>query len=53
MNLVDVGLVRLLLLLLISSDEKVCFIVERLLGRNCLAFELVIVDDEGVFVEKI
>ncbi len=46
----DVGLV---VWLLISSDEKVCFVVERLLGRNVLAFELVIVDEEGVFVEKI
>jgi hypothetical protein len=49
MNFVDVGLV----VLLISSDEKVCLFVERLLGRNGLAFELIIVDEEGVFVEKI
>lgn len=53
MSFIDVGLG---VLLLISSDEKVGLFVERLVGRNGLAVELIIVDDddkEGGFVEKI
>lgn len=54
MSLVDVGLV----VLLISSDEKIGLFVERLEGRNGLAAELIIVDVEeeeggGGLVEKI
>ena len=57
MSLLDVGLV----VSLTSSDEKIGLLVERLEGRNGLAFELIIVDDEeeggggggGGLVEKI
>jgi hypothetical protein len=50
-NFVDIGLV----VLLVSSDEKVFLLIERLFGRNGFAFEfvIVVVDRAGVVVEKI